>query len=46
MILLAAVYVREKKPDKAIPVLSELTEAFPKNPLLKVELAKAMDAAK
>lgn len=41
MVLLAAVYLREKKPEQAIPVLRELTEAFPKNPLLKVELAKA-----
>jgi len=46
MVLLAAVYLREKKPEKAIPVLTELTEAFPKNPLLKVELSKAAAAAK
>ncbi len=46
MVLLAAVYLREKKPEKAIPVLTQLTEAFPKNPLLKVELSKAMEAAK
>jgi len=46
MVLLAAVYLREKKPEQAIPVLTELTEEFPKNPLLKVELAKAVEAAK
>jgi tetratricopeptide (TPR) repeat protein len=46
LVLLAAVYLREKKPEKAIPVLTQLTEAFPKNPLLKVELSKAVEAAK
>jgi hypothetical protein len=46
MVLLAAVYLREKQAANAIPVLTELTEEFPKNPLLKVELAKAVEAAK
>jgi len=46
MVLLAAVYLREKKPEQAIPVLKELTEEFPKNPLLKIELAKAAEEAK
>jgi tetratricopeptide (TPR) repeat protein len=46
MVLLAAIYLREKQPDKAIPVLTELTQEFPKNPLLKVELAKATETAK
>jgi tetratricopeptide (TPR) repeat protein len=46
MVLLAAVYLREKKPEQALPVLTELTEEFPKNPLLKTELAKAIAAAK
>ncbi|HTB10428.1 MAG TPA: hypothetical protein VK752_02595 [Bryobacteraceae bacterium] len=46
MVLLAAVDLREKKFADAIPVLTELTEEFPKNPLLKVELAKAMEGAK
>lgn len=46
MVLLSAVYLREKKPEKAIPVLTDLTREFPKNPLLKVELAKADEAAK
>lgn len=45
MVLLAAVYLREKQPEKAIPVLTELTEAFPKNPLLKLELSKAVAEA-
>jgi hypothetical protein len=46
MVLLAAVYLREKKPEKAIPVLTELTETFPKNSLVKIELKKAVDAGK
>jgi hypothetical protein len=46
MVLLAAVYLREKKPQKAIPVLTELTEAFPGNSLVKIELNKAVAAAK
>jgi len=44
MILLAAIYLREKQPEMAIPVLTELIEAFPNNPLLKAELAKATEA--
>jgi hypothetical protein len=46
MVLLAAVYLREKKPEKAIPVLTELAETFPKNSLVKIELKKAVDAGK
>jgi tetratricopeptide (TPR) repeat protein len=46
MVLLAAVYLREKKPEMAIPVLKELTAEFPKNSLVKVELSKAVEAAK
>jgi tetratricopeptide (TPR) repeat protein len=46
MILLAAIYLREKKPAQAIPVLTELTQAFPKNPLLKTELSKAVESTK
>jgi tetratricopeptide (TPR) repeat protein len=46
MVLLAAVYLREKNPEKAIPVLKELTAEFPKNSLVKVELSKAVEAAK
>ncbi len=46
MILLAAVYLREKTPAKAIPVLTELTQVFPKNPLLKIELEKATESVK
>jgi len=46
MLLLAAVYLREKQPGDAVPVLKELTEEFPKNPLLKMELEKAVEAAK
>jgi hypothetical protein len=46
MVLLAAVCLREKKPEKAIPVLTELTEEFPRNSLVKIELTKAVEAAK
>jgi hypothetical protein len=46
MVLLAAVYLREKRSAEAVPVLTELTGEFPKNPLLKVELEKAMEGAK
>jgi tetratricopeptide (TPR) repeat protein len=42
MVLLAAVYLREKRPEDAIPVLTELIENFPRNPLLKIELDKAV----
>ena len=41
LVLLAVVYVREHKPEKAIPLLKELTETFPKNTIFKVELEKA-----
>ncbi len=41
MVLLAALYLREKRPGDAVPVLTELTQTFPKNPLLKIELEKA-----
>ena len=46
MVLLAALYLREKRPGDAIPVLTELTQEFPKNPLLKVELEKAVAAVR
>jgi tetratricopeptide (TPR) repeat protein len=46
MVLLAAVYLREKKPEEAIPVLTQLTREFPKNSLVKIELTKAESAAK
>lgn len=46
MIILSALYMREKRPAEAVPVLMELVEAFPQNPLLKVELEKAQTAAK
>jgi hypothetical protein len=41
MVLLAALYLHEKRPGDAVPVLTELTQTFPKNPLLKIELDKA-----
>jgi tetratricopeptide (TPR) repeat protein len=46
MALLAALYLREHRPAEAIPVLTELTQEFPKNPLLKVELEKATAATR
>ncbi len=41
MTLLAAVYLREHRLEEAVPVLTVLTETFPRNPLLKIELDKA-----
>lgn len=46
MVLLAAIYLREHRAQDAIPVLTELTRTFPRNPLLKVELEKAEAGAK
>lgn len=45
MVLLSALYLREKRPEEAIPVLTELTQNFPRNPLLRVELDKALAAS-
>lgn len=45
MVLLSALYLREHRANDAIPVLTELIQTFPQNPLLKVELKKA-DAAR
>jgi tetratricopeptide (TPR) repeat protein len=42
MVLLAALYLREHRPQDAIPLLKALTETFPKNGLLRVELDKAV----
>jgi tetratricopeptide (TPR) repeat protein len=38
-VLLAAVYRREKQPDKALPLLKELIARFPRNYLFRLELA-------
>jgi hypothetical protein len=46
LVLLAAVYLREKKAELAVPVLRELAAEFPKNSLVTIELAKATEAAK
>jgi hypothetical protein len=46
MVLLSALYVREHRPAEAIPVLTELTQTFPKNPLLRIELEKATAGAR
>jgi tetratricopeptide (TPR) repeat protein len=46
MVLLAALYLREQRPAEAVPLLTELTQEFPKNPLLKVELEKALAATR
>jgi tetratricopeptide (TPR) repeat protein len=45
MVLLSALYLREKRPEEAIPVLTDLTQNFPRNSLLKIELDKAVAAA-
>jgi hypothetical protein len=39
-ILLGIVYMREKKPKQTAQLLSELTQEFPQNPLLRRELDK------
>lgn len=39
-IILAAIYRRERKPDQAIPLLSALIERFPRNYLLRLEMAQ------
>jgi tetratricopeptide (TPR) repeat protein len=44
MVLLSALYLREKRPQEAIPVLTDLTQNFPRNPLLRAELEKAFAA--
>lgn len=37
-LLLALIYNREKKPDKALPLMRELSEAFPRNYLYRSEI--------
>jgi hypothetical protein len=44
LVLLAALYLREHQPEDAVTVLTQLTQAFPMNPLLKLELEKAVAA--
>jgi hypothetical protein len=39
-VLLAAIYRRERSPKDAIPLLSGLIQTFPRNPLLRLELAQ------
>ena len=39
-ILLAAIYRREKKPEKAVPLLEYLIQALPRNYLMRLELAQ------
>lgn len=46
MVLLAVVYTREHQPEKAVPLMKQLTEAFPRNTIFKVELEKAESAEK
>lgn len=46
MVLLAVVYTREHQPEKAVPLMKQLTEAFPRNTVFKVELEKAEAAEK
>jgi tetratricopeptide (TPR) repeat protein len=42
MVLLAALYLREHRPQDAVPILTVLTDTFPRNAVLKVELDKAI----
>jgi hypothetical protein len=42
-ILLAIIHLREKRPQKSISLLAELTREYPENPLLRMELAKLRD---
>ena len=42
-ILLAVIYVREKKPQEAEKLLSELARDFPENPLFRLELNKVSE---
>lgn len=39
-IFLAAIYRRERKPEKAIPLLNVLSERFPRNYLFRLEMAQ------
>jgi len=42
-ILLSVIYLREKKPQEAEKLLSELARDFPENPLFRLELAKVSE---
>lgn len=39
-VLLCAIYRREREPDKAVPLLQSLIQRFPRNFLLRLELAQ------
>ena len=39
-ILLSIIHVREKRPEKAVPLLTELSQNYPRNQLYRNELAK------
>ncbi|MBX9603605.1 MAG: tetratricopeptide repeat protein [Bryobacteraceae bacterium] len=39
-VLLAAIYRRERRPADAVPLVEELLQRFPRNPLFRLELAQ------
>jgi hypothetical protein len=39
-ILLSVIYLREKQPQLALPLLQDLSQSFPANPLLRTEVAR------
>jgi hypothetical protein len=39
-VLLAAVYLREKRPAESVEMLNELRETYPKNPLFPREIRR------
>lgn len=39
-VILAAIYRREREPDQAIPLLNNLIAKFPRNYLLRFEMAQ------
>lgn len=43
-ILLAIIYLREKQPDRAAQLLTQLSKEYPENPLLRKELSKIEEA--
>jgi hypothetical protein len=40
-LLLSVIYLREKQPQLALPLLQDLSQSFPENPLLRNEVARA-----
>jgi hypothetical protein len=40
-ILLSVIYLRDKRPEAALPLLTDLAREYPENPLLQREAAHA-----